>query len=447
MFSDLQVQFPITMKSTLKFLHRLQHKIIHSIAFYPVLISFVFVLIALGLLFVEQAEGVEFIKENVAFLIVKEQETARTILSTIFGGILSLTVFSFTMVMVVLNQASSNFSPRLLPGLISARKHQSILGVYIGTLLFSLILLMVLGSYGPDTNAIGLSVMVAAALGIICLALFVSFIHNISQSIQIHNIINKIYHTTDQLLDKSRDLQRETNSQYGQINTEGWHIINCEKTGYYRSFDASLITKELFKDKPLEILVIPHPDAHIWEGQPLYKVKYSLTEEQQENLQLCTYILSNQHEDDSSVGGMIKLSEVAVRALSPGVNDPGTAINTVSKLGQLIEKTLSLNSLVQLKAEQDSWRIYQSLISAEELMRIIIEPIRQYGKRDSALSHMLMKALLHISNSSSVLPVHVPAVRKEVNRLCQDVEQYMENKEDIDRVLELNPAYKTTKAK
>lgn len=433
------------MKSTLKFFHRLQHKILHSIAFYPVLISFVFVLVALGLLFIEQAEGVDFIKENVAFLIVKEQETARTILSTIFGGILSLTVFSFTMVMVVLNQASSNFSPRLLPGLISARKHQSILGVYIGTLLFSLILLMVLGSYGPDTNAIGLSVMVAAALGIVCLALFVYFIHNISQSIQIHNIINKIYHTTDKLLDKSIDLQKKTNSQYGHINTEGWQVIHSHKTGYYRSFDTSLMDKELFEGQSLELLVLPYPDAHIWKGQPLYKVKTSLTEKQEENLQLCTYILSNQHEDDSSVGGMIKLSEVAVRALSPGVNDPGTAINTVSKLGQLIEKSLCLNNLVKLDNKKEQFNIYQSLISAEELMRIIIQPIRQYGKKDSSLSHMLMKALLHITNSSMVLPVHVAAVRKEMEKLCKDIEQYMENSEDVVKITALYPAYLTTK--
>ena len=424
------------MKSTLKFFNRLWNKILHSIAFYPVLISLVFVLLAMGLLFVEQLEDIEKFKEHVSFLIVKDRETARTILSTIFGGILSLTVFSFTMVMVVLNQASSNFSPRLLPGLISAREHQSILGVYIGTLLFSLIVLMVLGSYEPDTDAIGLSVMVAAALGIVCIAMFVYFIHNISQSIQIHNIIDKIYRITDNLLEKQRDTQAETNSKYGDLDISDWRTINSPKTGYYRSFDVSLLSSALFKDK-LELLILPHPDEHIWKGQPLYKIKTAATEEQEKNLSLCAYILSNQHEDDSSVGGMIKLSEVAVRALSPGINDPGTAINTVSKLGQLIEKALSMNTSMRLKTEDTSLFIYQSLISPEKLMRIIMEPIRLYGKKDGSLSHMLMLALLHIANSPSVFPAHVPPVRQEIERLRQDVENYMENADDVTRITTL----------
>lgn len=427
------------MKSTLKFLHRLQHQILHSIAFYPVLISLVFILLVFSLLFMEQMEGIEKIKEHFAFLIVKDHETARTILSTLFGGILSLTVFSFTMVMVVLNQASSNFSPRLLPGLISARKHQSILGVYIGTLLFSLILLMVLGSYGPDTNAIGLSVMVAAGLGVLCIAMFVYFIHNISQSIQIHNIIDKIYSKTDKLLEDGKALQKKTHSQYGHLDTEGWNLIRSHKTGYYRSFDISLLSEELF-DKEFIVLVLPHPDTHIWEGQPLFRINTKVTETQLENLYLCIYIISNQHEDDSSVGGMIKLSEVAVRALSPGVNDPGTAINTVSKLGQLIEKTLSFNNLMQLDITKSPIRVYQTLITADELMRIIIEPIRQYGKKDSALCYMLMTALLHVAESAIVLPIHVTAVREEIQRLSKDISKYMENPEDIARIVNLSLA-------
>ncbi|MDY7394972.1 DUF2254 family protein [Aureibaculum sp. 2210JD6-5] len=116
-------------KTILKFFKKQSQDVVHSIAFYPVLISLTYLLLAIGGLQVENLELISSLKKKIPYIFIEDYETARSILSTIIGGILSLTVFSFTMVMVVLNQASSNFSPRLLPNLISNKKHH-----YIGNI-------------------------------------------------------------------------------------------------------------------------------------------------------------------------------------------------------------------------------------------------------------------------------------------------------------------------
>ena len=131
-------------KSVLKLVKVLYSRVLLSIAFYPVLISFGFCLLAFVILELESLALAKKLKENIPYLFIEDYETARAILTTLIGGILSLTVFSFTMVMVVLSQASSNFSPRLLPSLVSNKRHQLILGVYIGTLLYCIIILIVL---------------------------------------------------------------------------------------------------------------------------------------------------------------------------------------------------------------------------------------------------------------------------------------------------------------
>ncbi|MFP3759150.1 DUF2254 family protein, partial [Cupriavidus sp. SIMBA_020] len=69
-------------------------------------------------------------------------ENARTILSTLAGSIISLTVFSFSMVMVVLNSASASLSPRVVPGLITRKSHQMVLGFYLGSIIYSIIMLI-----------------------------------------------------------------------------------------------------------------------------------------------------------------------------------------------------------------------------------------------------------------------------------------------------------------
>ncbi len=422
------------MKVTLKFLKRVKSAVFHSIAFYPVLISVAFFFLAISLLFIENLEIIHSFKKKVPYLLVQDDETTRTILSTIFGGILSLTVFSFTMVMVVLNQASSNFSPRLLPGLISNKKHQIILGFYIGTILYSIILLMSLGAYGASSNAIGFSVMVSAALGIICIGLFVYFIHSISQAIQIHNIINRIYHSSNSLLEKEKK-EQDDNQHDPNTTSEFWKIIKSKKTGYYRSFDNSLLENSL-KNKANSIEIIPYADQHIWKGDPIFKIKDPITDKELESLHISLYILSNRHEEDSSIGGMIKLTEVAVKALSPGINDPGTAINAISKLGQLIQHTLTIKSKTVIKISDCEVKFIQNKISSKELMRIIIEPIRQYAKTDSTVSYELLDALKHIS-ITKMQPEYKQDVIRELQALCTDIKENIKNKEDVNRILAL----------
>ncbi|WP_378175489.1 DUF2254 domain-containing protein [Aquimarina sp. SS2-1] len=423
------------MKSTFKFLKRLKHAIFHSIAFYPVLISAGFFLLAIILLFVENLEVITSFKKKVPFLLVQDNETARTILSTLFGGILSLTVFSFTMVMVVLNQASSNFSPRLLPGLISDKKHQVILGFYIGTILYTIIVLMSLGAYGSSSNAVGFSVMVAAVLGAVCIGLFVYFIHSISQAIQIHNIIDKIYESSHSLIEKEIKEQQETKIEI-EDRIQFWKTVDSEKTGYYRSFDQFLLNDSLKKEENL-IEIIPYADQHIWKGDPILRIKNPISQEDLESLHICLYILSNRHEDDSGVGGMIKLTEVAVKALSPGINDPGTAINAISKLGQLMHKALQIEPKTAICKPDCEIVVVHNKISASEMIRMIIEPIRGYAKADSAVSYELLNALIFLRNSKKVVPEYKEALQTEIGSLIQDLKDNITNNQDLKRILEL----------
>ena len=181
------------MKALTKFIKRTYHSVLQSIAFYPVLISILFISVAvISLKFDNSKLGAE-VKEKIPYFFIHDYETVRAMLSTFIGGIISLTVFSFSMVMVVLSQASSNFSPRLLPGLISNKKHQIILGIYVGTLLYCTLILLSLGAYGTDSKSLGFSAMLGALMAVLCIGLFIYFINSISSAVQILNIIEQIY--------------------------------------------------------------------------------------------------------------------------------------------------------------------------------------------------------------------------------------------------------------
>ncbi|RZT00046.1 DUF2254 domain-containing protein [Aquimarina brevivitae] len=413
------------------FLKRIYSQTLSSIAFYPVLITLLFLIGAFTITAIENVSLIHKLKDEIPYLIIRDPDIAKTILSTMIAGILSLTVFSFSMVMVVLNQASSNYSPRLLPGLISDKKHQIILGIYIGTLLYSVIILISLGASEVDTNSVGLSTMIAAILGIVCVSLFVYFIDSISKAIQVHNIINKIYKNSDKLLDKTLKDQEE-----GAELKEYWREIRSEKTGFYKTFD-SRVMRNFFSDKKNEIEILLYEDQYVWEGMPILRVKEKLPDKELKSLLLCFDFSQDVHEDNSYTGGLIKLMEVAVKAMSPGINDPGTAIDAINKIGPLVHKCLTMYPITIEKRHDDNLIINTHQVPPKDLMRLIIQPIRQYARHDSSVMHVLINTLLFIKRDTAILTPGRLALKNELLLVEQDIKDSIFNEGDKIQLLHL----------
>ena len=99
-------------------------KLESNIAFYPSIISLFGMLFAFSMIYLESIGVFKYLVEHAPILVVNNAETARSLLTTFIAGLISILVISFLLVMILLNQASSNFLPRLLPRLISNRRHQ-----------------------------------------------------------------------------------------------------------------------------------------------------------------------------------------------------------------------------------------------------------------------------------------------------------------------------------
>lgn len=424
------------MKAIIKFIKRTYHNVLQSIAFYPVLISLMYGVAAVISLKVDSSELVAQLKEDASYLFIQDYDTVRAMLSTFIGGIISLTVFSFSMVMVVLGQASSDFSPRLLPSLISNKKHQIILGIYVGTLLYCTLILLSLGAYGSDSSAVGLSAMLAALMSVLCIVLFIYFINSISSAIQIHNIIDEIYKRCDEYLQDELEEKDATKIALQYIDTNGWKTIVTDKTGYFRGFDRMLMSSSV-KENDNQIEIVPYLNEHIWKGDVALRIKNAISDEAYKNLLFCMDISSDRHEDDKGIGGMIKLMEIAVKAMSPGINDPGTAIGAVTKLGSLLATFLRFSPMVSTTFDKGQLILIRRNIPPEELMRILVQPIRLYAKQDSAVMYELIKALQYIVRAPGISNDNRTAVVKELGALRSDLENNIDNDVDRERIIAL----------
>ncbi len=425
-------------KSILKYLKKIYGRVLRSIAFYPVLISVVFFLMALLLLQFETIDLSKSLKEKVPYFFIKDKETSRAILTTLISGVLSLTVFSFTMVMVVLSQASTNFSPRLLPGLVSNKRHQIILGVYIGSLLYGILVLIVLGAREVDANSVGLSTMLAAVLGVLCVGLFVYFIHSISTAVQINNIIDNIFRSSSKYMERESNPQVNSHLGLQEFEMTNGTTIRAHMSGYFRGFDENFIGDSLL-EQGLTIEVLPYVGERVWEGMPVLGIRQSIADEELGKLSLCLHLSKSRTDLGNGLGGAIKLMEIAVKAMSPGINDPGTAINAINNLVPLLIKMMRLPNKTSISLKEGKLVLVRNNILAKDLLQLLVQPIRLYSKKDSSVVKSLLDALAYAERDTEISAVNKEALQEEMEALKMDVVDNIDNKLDRERLIKTFP--------
>src|SRR5690554_2732446 len=325
-------------KKTLHFFVRLERQI----AFYPSVLALAGLFLALVMIYLEQLGLSQFIIKHAPIVMVQSFETARTILGTFIGGFISILVFSFSMVMILLNQAAANFSPRLLPGLVSNKKHQIILGIYLASLFFCLLALMLIQSEGEEVTTPGSMILMAILMMATSLTAFIYFIHSISKSIQVNHILHRIYHdAADQF---NRLLEGGKNKDDSAIlihapadfsPDNNWTLYRAESNGYLSAVDTGALLKLMHKDdNQMQILV--GRSYYMLAGTPLFRTRKAVEDNLANDLHKQFLIESSVSVSDNEDLGFKIITEIAIKAMSPGINDPGTALSCIDYLTQLL---------------------------------------------------------------------------------------------------------------
>lgn len=365
-------------------------KIVTSIAFLPAVIAMLFLLLSYATISFDFSAAGKNIKANLHWLSLKDASTARSICSAIAGGIISLVVFSFSMVMILLNQVASQMSNRVLGKLISNRFQQFVLGFYIGTIVYALFLLSTIRDINAGIYVPAISTYLLIILTIADIFLFIYFLHYITQAIKYETIIYKIYDNTKDEIEKRCLLH---NSPIATVERERQKEIPAYKSGLYQGFERNgLISLCEKHDATVSFL---HPvGTYLLEGTPLLTVTFNknLPEDFEENLHAVINIHRGQEIVTSYYYGFSQLMEIAIKALSPGINDPGTAVISLNSLGNLLSFKLLRFAEIHLTDKQNVVRVIVREKTFEEIFNECILPIWDYGKND----RMVQKEMVNI---------------------------------------------------
>lgn len=416
--------------------------IVSSIGFYPAIIITLLLCLAMLLASIEYHELVMALKSQWPMLFVADLDTAKTVLNILAGGLISLTVFSFSMVMVVLNNASSTLSPRVLPGLITMKSHQYVLGVYLGSIVFTLVTLMNIHAENGDTQPPSLGTFIALMLGLYALALFVFFIHSISRSIQVDNVLNTLFSQTQQQLQAIAQAQQPDIAKKRPDYTQ-WYHIKSPQAGYFKGVHTQQLSK-ILAQHDLELVVEIEPGFFCVEGFPYLAVNKDISDDSElcEQICKCSVFYIEEYIGDHYSYGIRQIAEIAIKALSPGINDPGTAVKAVDMLSILIITRLRIadhNYTLLHSEEEAAPRLWFYEPSIATLLEDNFDPIRHYGREDTTILVNLLEALKNILFVCDGNKAYVDALYRYVQATVFDAEHNITNpyeRKRIDEMLE-----------
>jgi len=392
------------MNKIIKWLKEKASQTLNSIAFFPAITALVFLLVSWLMLEFDYSETGKELKARLTWLHLKDASTARSIISTVAAGIISLTVFSFSMVMIVLNQAASQLSNRVLDKLIGNRFQQVVLGFYIGTIVYALFLLSTIRDVNSGIYVPAISTYLLILLTILDIFLFIYFLHYITQSVKYEVIIARIYKQTCKSLQHSCLLQTEPED----INiTSTGLFVKVPTSSIFQGFEKKTLLK-LCEQENLVISFLHPTETFILKDAPLFCIcnQQTLPEKLLEQLQVAVNMHIGEDITSNYFYGFRQLTEVAVKALSPGINDPGTAIISLHALADLLAYRLQHFPEQNIKDAQGTVRIIIKVRSFEEVFAACMLPIWDYGKEDRLVQQAMKQVLGQLQQYSPAPVLH-----------------------------------------
>lgn len=345
-------------------------------------------------------------KDDVPKILLTTNKVATDLYASLVTGILTMTTISFSVIMVVLTTYSTQFSPRTLQDFMRSRTTQHVLGVYCLGFIFALIHLL---TAGKESSIIGPILMVIVA--IINLAFFVYFIHHSSRWIQVNNLIAKIRTDGSQVIKstyKEHDFLEYEEWEWGEhglnkLESYNRRTITAYDSGYIQKIDWNELVKQATSQG-----CILHVQAQIGDfvttGLPIMSVIE--TEECEDNYEFKQFlVIGNERTDLKDVEFMLqKLVEIALRAISPAVNDPHTAINCLNRIGALLSEIGSSYNENRYYADKGKQlRVICEPKQFEDYLYKSFYQIRHYGKDDVSVLYAMIEVLYNIAVVSKSL--------------------------------------------
>jgi uncharacterized membrane protein len=335
--------------------------------------------------------------EPLHWLLPVGTEGSRQLLATIAASMITVASLVFSMTLVTLTLASSQLGPRLISRFMRDRINQVVLGTFLATFVYALLILQTVTDSGSTPH---LAVLVALILTLVSLGWLIYFIHHVAESIQADSVIAEIGDELSQALRRrfpeiapSQPLPLETPFLDRLAAPAG--VVAGSASGYVQAIDAGSLLRAATRHGLL-IQIEARPGDFVVAGTPLLLVwpRERLTDQIAGALDGPVVIGPKRTSTQDIDFAMSALVEIALRALSPGINDPRTAIGCIDRLTQALAEMLELPEPPTLVPDDDgALRLIVKPARFDDVLGAAFDPIREAGARQAWILRRLAEVL------------------------------------------------------
>lgn len=367
-------------------------------------------------------------------LLAMEADGARIVLGTISGAMITATTLAFSLVIVAVMQTANAYSPRILRLYLSDNVNQNVLGILIGTFLFSLLTLRAVNTSEESRFLPSLTVIITIFLSLFSIAAFIYFLDHVAHSVEVDNIISLIMHDTVGLLDDlfPSALGQPYPAEFPPpLPDDASTAVTAKHSGYLQYIDPDALLDAATRQNLL-IRVERVTGDYVLSGTPLAQVwpAAGLDTASVETIRAAFQLGTERTLVQDLCFGVRQLSDIALRAISPAVNDPSTAVNAIDALATLLVKLAQLEPISPYRCDTTgTLRVIAPGPTFEAVLDLAFNQIRQYAARDYACTLRLIEVCGEIGYVTR-RPAYRAALWQHVQMVARSADQNLAEPND-----------------
>lgn len=365
------------------------------------------------------------------WLFAGDAATARDLVAAILSGIITMTSLVVSITMVVLSLASGQLGPRLIDNFLRDRQIQAVLGLFTGTVFYCLFVLRSLNENLGADHFPHFAITTATVLAMLCLLALLFYIHKVARSIVADTVVSQVATSLESAILREGRHHEPQDLIPPQAKHAFTFPVSLEQSGYVQVIEFDGLA-ELAEEENMAIDVLVRPGHFVLRGSHALMLRSNavVSEEVQATIRRSFTLGQDRTPTQDLEYSVRQLVEIAVRALSTGINDPFTAIAVINRLASALE----------LAARNTAPRIYYTSHDGRILVRAMpwdladlfdaaLNQIRQAASQSPAV----LTQLAHTCGQlASVLPQGSAneALRTHLEKISYAGDRYIEDPAD-----------------
>ena len=334
-------------------------------------------------------------------VLLTSPDLAKSVLSIIAGAFITIMTFAFSTTMVVLTMYTSQFSPRVVENFLSEKSTMKSFGIFVSGFIYAIISLLfirdILSEFKILAGTIGVIYIIVGIVN------FIIYINNVGTYIQASNLIDRLYNKAHQDISEYQESIQDyaTVEEKKMKGMELQLFVNSPGNGYIQEIDYERLHEIAIKTKT-NLVLDRIAGEFLTDESPVVGIYYDhrseLYDDLEDDIKEAIMIGERRTETQDFNFSIQKMVEVALKALSPGINDPNTAIACIEKIGLLIRNLAHMKQgYIRMTDDQEEFgALYRENYHMDILLTHAFHQIIHYGKGDIYVMMTVMKAYGYI---------------------------------------------------